>query len=39
MGVLGRGFTEGALKQLDMKTGVLEDDMVSVRSKPHSLKI
>merc|ERR1712055_276548 len=31
--VLGRGLTVGALKQLDMETGVLEEDMMSVRSK------
>jgi len=32
-GVLGRGLTPGALKQLDMETGTLDDDMVSIRSK------
>merc|ERR1712106_945044 len=31
--VLGRGLTVGALKQLDRETGVLDDDLVSVRSK------
>jgi len=38
-GVLGRGLTAGALKQLDMETGVLEDDMVSVRSKMSEFSI
>lgn len=36
---LGRGLTAGALKQLDMETGVLEDDMVSVRSKMSQFSI
>merc|ERR1719427_2603679 len=31
--VLGRGLTAGALKQLDVDTGVLDDDVASVRSK------
>jgi len=31
--VLGRGLTAGALKQLDMETGMLDDDVASVRSK------
>jgi len=38
-GVLGRGLTAGALAQLDRDTGVLEDDMVSVRSKMSEFSI
>eukprot|EP00092_Neocalanus_flemingeri_P006772 GFUD01007314.1.p1 GENE.GFUD01007314.1~~GFUD01007314.1.p1 ORF type:complete len:455 (-),score=189.53 GFUD01007314.1:149-1513(-) len=36
---LGRGLTAGALKQLDRDTGVLEEDMVSVRSKMSEFSI
>jgi len=38
-GVLGRGLTAGALAQLDRETGVMEDDMVSVRSKMSEFSI
>jgi len=37
--VLGRGLTAGALKQLDMENGVVEDDLVSVRSKMSEFSI
>jgi len=37
--VLGRGLTAGALKQLDMDNGVVEDDLVSVRSKMSEFSI
>jgi len=32
-GVLGRGLTAGALKQLDVETGVLDEEVMSIKSR------
>merc|ERR1719411_1849045 len=37
-GVLGRGLTAGALKQLDVETGVLDEEVMSFRPKHETLE-
>jgi len=37
--VLGRGLTAGALRQLDMETGILDDEVASIKSKMSEFSI